>query len=111
LTCPPITAPVGSIVEITAMVQFRCLGNTQGSTLVFLELDQDGAFLVNTVPVAPGVPTGGGLFELSVSIPLVWELPGDGLPHGYTVTIATSLGTTGSQIARTRAIFVNAIGP
>ena len=111
LTTPPIVAPVGSFVEITALVNYTNLGNTTGSTLVVAELDQDGVFLTSSA-VTPGVlTTAQGTFDMSAPIPIVWHLPGDGLAHVYTVEVSTSPTTDGAQTARRRAIFVNVIAP
>jgi hypothetical protein len=111
LTCPSITAPVGSIVEITAMVVFIDNGSLDATKLVRVNLYQDGIFQITSDSVAPGVPVGDGTFDLRISIPLVWELDGDGLPHVYTVTIDAPAGGSDTQLAGTRAIFVNAIEP
>jgi hypothetical protein len=111
LTCPSITAPEGAIVQITAMVQYLDNGSLDPTKVVRIELNQDDVFLVYSSTAASGTPVGDDTFDLKANLPLVWELTGDGLPHVYTVTVLAPDGSSDTQLAGPRAIFINAIVP
>jgi hypothetical protein len=110
LTCPPITAPVGSIVQLTCTVNYFNVGNQFDFSTVLLTISQDGGPIATATVIAPGRPLNGG-FLVITEIPLTWFLTGDGLPHVYSVEVVTDNVSTGAQSVQNCSIFVNAFGP
>ena len=111
LVTPPITAPVGSIVEISAMVNYSNRDNTTGFATVLAVLVQDGVDLAVSVVNPAARPRPVSVFDMDATLPIVWYLAGDGLPHVYAVRVQTDPTADGIQTAGDRAIFVNVIGP
>jgi len=109
LACPPITAPVGSLVVIDALINYRVVNNTTGETSVFVQLLEDGNPLTNSTATPGRITTAPNVFEMNAPIPLAWHLTGDGLPHVYSVEVTTLPTTDGVQTASRITILVNVI--
>ena len=108
LTTPAITAPIGSILEITASVAYRVQNTTAQYGLVDIALDQDGTVLINEVASLSPAQDGGPPWEMFEVVPIVWYVPGDGLSHVYNVTIR--LGSMdGTHTARHGAIIAKVL--
>jgi hypothetical protein len=54
-------------------------------------------------------PAGGGKFNMSALLPLSWSIPGDGLPHVYSLAVQTDLTSDGAQDVSAASLFINAI--
>ena len=108
LTTPPITAPIGSILEITSSVAYRVQNTTAQYGLVDIALEQDGTVLINEVQSLSPADDGGPPWEMFEVVPLVWYVPGDGLPHVYTVTIRRG-SMDGTHTARHGAIIAKVL--
>jgi hypothetical protein len=109
LTAPPITAPVGTTLQFTGIVQYTNDGNSNGFADPAVVLLQDGFPNVDFATTTGARPTGGGKFVMEAILPLSWSLPGDGLPHVYSLAIRTDLVSDGTQNAPRSSIFINVI--
>jgi len=111
LTCPPITAPAGTTLEFTGVVQYINQGNSNNYAGPTVILFRDG-FPNDVVDFAetPGAfPTGSGTFNLNAILPIAWFVLGDGLPHVYSVVVQTDLVSDGAQQAGNSCIFINVL--
>jgi hypothetical protein len=111
LVTPPLVAPVGSMIQFTAMVNFTSLGSpTDDAPLAVVFLLQDegtpDALGLATCFASPGHHARDGVFDFFACIPVAWWRVSDGLPHVYSIQVATD-GTPGSKQVQTCAIFVN----
>lgn len=113
LTCPPLVAPAGSMLQFTAMVNFTSLGNaTADSPLAVVRLVQDagtpGAIGLASCFATAGARARGIVFDFFACIPIAWWRVSDGLAHVYTVEVETdAVGIPGGKQVQTCAIFVN----
>ena len=110
LTCPPIAAPVGAILEFTGIVQYVNSGNSNGFAQPSVILFQDG--FPNDVVIfaeTPGAFPQGPTFLITAILPLTWYLAGDGLPHVYSLVVQTDNVSDGTQVAGNASLFINVI--
>jgi hypothetical protein len=108
LTCPAITAPIGSFVQLTGAIDFFINGDTIGYTTITVNIMQ-GATPIRTMTINPGA-SGEDPFDLHETIPTIWYLAGDGVSHVYSIQIITG-ASAGTQQVGAGALFVNAITP
>jgi hypothetical protein len=111
LTTAPMTAPAGSMLQFTAMVNWTALGLASNSapTMVVILVQDAGTSgavgLATCFASAGAVARAGGMFDFFADIPIAWWRVSDGLPHTYSVQCSTD--SNPSQQVQTCALFVN----
>ena len=112
LTCPAITAAIGSTLVVDAALNYQCLNNTILEGLVIVVLKADGFTIATFEQAVSPDDQGDPQFDKHAAIAVHWNVDViDTDPHVYSIDVTTDASSDGGQSIQSASMAVNALQP